>query len=260
MHRKRSEFSRLRGLLCLWLLAWPGFAPAADDNYLILALLGDRLTIVYAERQIGTNIDRNRREVRPLTDSGLDDFAVATARATIAKVQPSARITMLRATDPGLYTLRNSWLDSDSVDVKALTTLVAKLFPGSAGARMLLIAPYRDALDLKSTSGYYGGESKEAGLGFYVDSRTAFKRNDTQEVSVGFLGVFANFQLLLITLDAGAVDAQERIRVGTTFAAARAPDKAPWNALSSQEKIKTLQALVKRELERTLPAMLAARH
>ena len=256
----RSGCSPWARLLCLSLAAWPGVAAAAEGNYLILSLLCDRITIIYAERQLGSNLDRNRREVRPLTDSGLDDLAVVTARAAVAKARPGGTITMLRATDPALYALRDSWLDSDSVDVKALTSLVAKLVPGSVGARLLLIAPYRGELDLKTDRDYRGSESKEAGLGFYVDSRTRFTRSDTRETSVGFLGVFANFRLLLIDLDANTVDAQERIRVGTTFAAARAPDKTAWNALSSADKIKTLQTLMKGEMERSLPIMLAAKH
>jgi hypothetical protein len=76
--------------------------------------------------------------------------------------------------------------------------------------------------------------------------------------AVGFLGVFANFQLVLINLQTSVIEAQERAVVGTTVAASRAPDKTAWNALSQQEKMRALQFLIKREIERALPSMLGA--
>ena len=43
------------------------------------------------------------------------DFAARVADATIAKVRPDASVTTLRANDPALYALRDSWLDAAAV-------------------------------------------------------------------------------------------------------------------------------------------------
>jgi hypothetical protein len=145
------------------------------------------------------------------------------------------------------------------IDVKALVALVAQLAPISPeNARLLLIAPYRDELELQTDRAYFGKGVKVAGLGFYLDRRTRMFDADTLNSAVGFLGVFANFQLVLIKLQTSVVEAQERAVVGTTVAASRAPDKTAWNALSQQEKMRALQFLIKREIERALPSMLGA--
>jgi hypothetical protein len=249
--------SRTLRLLCLLCVAWTGAAFA--DTYLVLSLIGDRLTVVSADRQVGSNLDRNQQSFVSVTDPALDDFTARVADATIAKVRPAAWVTKLRATDPSLYTLRNSWLDADAIDVKALVSLVAQLAPISPeNARLLLIAPYRNELELKTDRDYRGSGTKVAGLGFYVDRRTRMFDADTLNSAAGFLGVFAHFQLVLINLQTSVVEAQERAVVGTTFAASRAPDKTAWNALSQQEKLKTLEFLIKSESERVLPGMLGA--
>jgi hypothetical protein len=194
-----------------------------------------------------------------VADPALDDFSARAADAMIAKTRPAASVTRLRATDPSLYTMRSSWLDGDAIDVKALVALVAQLAPISPeNARLLLIAPYRDELELQTDRAYFGKGIKVAGLGFYVDRRTRMFDADTLNSAVGFLGVFANFQLVLINLQTSVVEAQERAVVGTTVAASRAPDKTAWNALSQQEKMRALQFLIKREIERALPSMLGA--
>ncbi len=95
-----------RWLLTLLAAAWAGAAVA--DTYLILSLVGDQLTVVGHEAQVGSNLDKNRYKILPLRDPALDDFAVRVADATIAKVRPDASVITLRASDPKLYALRNA--------------------------------------------------------------------------------------------------------------------------------------------------------
>ena len=249
-----STTSRWLRLLCVALVVWSGVAAAQE--YLILSLVGDRLTVVGAERQVGSNLDRNRQQVVTLNDQSLDDFAVRVADAMIRKARPSATVKMLRASDPALYSMRDTWLESDSINAQTLVSIVAKLSPPSPDTRLLLIAPHRDELDLRTDRSHIFTGSKIAGLGFYVDQQRRL-RSDT-ESGRGLLGLFANFQLVLINLQTSAIEAHEQIAVGTTRAASRAADKNPWNAISAEEKINVLQGLMKREIERALPGMLSS--
>ena len=234
--------------------------PARADTYVVLSLVGDRLTIVTAERPIGTRIDRNRVEVRQLPDRGFDDFAVRVAGTAVEKAQPAATVTMLRANDPGLYALRNSWLDTDAIDVKALVALVTKLVSTTPDSRLLLIAPYRNEIELKTERGYLGS-GKYAGLGFYVDVYTSLQTGSSAmqpggKDITGFLGAFANFQLLLIDVRTNSVDAHQSIVIGAAYPAADAPDGTPWNALSAARKAEVLQSLLQGEIERVVPGLL----
>ncbi len=244
-------------MLILVLTAWTGESLA--ETYAILALVGDHLTVVSESRQVGSHVDRNQRQVVPLSDAALDDFAARVAYATIGKVRPDASVVAFRAKDPALYALRDSWLDADLVQVRQMLSLVAEQVPPSPDGHLLLITPYRDELKLR-TDRDHRGTGKAAGLGFYLDSSTPnFKRPDTGETATGFLGVFANFQLVLINSQSHAIEAHQRVVVGTTYAAARAEDRTPWNALSPAEKIKALESLMKQEIERVLPAMLSSK-
>ena len=247
-------------LLCLICAAWAG-AAIAEERYLILSLIGDRITVVGAERQVGSNLDRNRQQVVPLNDQSLDDFTARVADAAIRKAHPLAFTTMLRASDPVLYSLRDTWLDTDSVNAQALLAVVTKLYPPQPDAHLLLVAPRRDELELQTDRSYMPTGSKIAGLGFYVDQKTAmhtYQESGKGEIGKGFLGVFANFQLLIINVQSGAIEAYEKVATGSAIPASQAADKNPWNALSAEQKIRWLQGLVKREIERALPGMLAS--
>ena len=102
--------------------------------------------------------------------------------------------------------------------------------------------------------------SKAAGLGFYIDQATQMTSNEAtkMETGRGFLGVFANFQLVLIDVQSSAIEAHESVAVGTVRAASRAEDKNPWNALSADQKIQVLQGLMKQEIQRVVPGLLSS--
>jgi len=256
-NRNRLASTAARGLrlLILVLAAWTG--EAAADTYIILSLIGDRVTIIGQGTQVGSHFDQNRREVVPLVESQLDDFAVRVADATIAKVRPGASVITLRASDPKLYALRESWLDADAIEVRELLSLIPNQIPPSPDSHLLLITPYRDQPELK-TDRLSLGSGKVAGLGFYLDSAKRLRRSDTMESAPGFLGVFAHFQLVLINLQTSAIEAHQRVVVGTTYSAARAEDRTPWNALSSTDKTRALASLMKDGIERWLPGMLSS--
>jgi len=249
-----TSWSRLLQIICLLLAGWSGEVLA--ESYAILSLVGDHATVIGQAKQTGSRLEQNPRSVIQLPDSGLDDFAARVAYATIAKVRPNASITAFRAKDPALYAIRDAWLDADVTQVRELLSLVADQLPPSPDGHLLLVTPYRDELRLQTDSDYRGS-GKVGGLGFYVDVSTPF-HSDAGETATGFLGVFANFQLVLINSQSNAIEAHQRIVVGSTFAAARAKDRTAWNALSPPQKIQALQFLLKREIERALPAMLSS--
>ena len=251
-----SKVSRWLRLVSFVFAAWTGEGGA--ETYMILSLVGDHITIVSQERQTGSHLDQNRHEVVPLTESRLDDFVVRVADATIGKVRPDASVIALRANDPTLYALRDSWLDGDAIEIRELLPLIAKQSLPSPDTHLLIITPHRDQPELK-TAWDYRGTGKVSGLGFYLDPLTRLRRSDTMESARGFLGVFTHFQLVLINLQSNVIEAHERVVVGTTFSAARAEDRTPWNALSPAQKIRALESLLKREIERLLPGMLSSR-
>jgi hypothetical protein len=242
-------FPRWR-FLFLACVAWTGVASA--DTYLILSLLGDRLTTVTEGPSTGGGTgDGNQYDAARMTGTALEDFVVHVADAAIQRAAPTASVTMLRASDPSLYASKDGWFDITSEQIHTLVSFVGRAVPPPPDARLLLIAPYLAQPQLRTATDYRGRGSV-AGLGFYVSNRL----QDGQG-SAGFFGVFANFQIVVINLRSEVIERREIIVAGTAYSAARAPDGIASNALSSEEKVKALQSLVRDEIEHRLPGMLA---
>ncbi|HEX8009544.1 MAG TPA: hypothetical protein VF814_01175 [Casimicrobiaceae bacterium] len=259
MNRDRALAAcrQVRALQLLMIVGVAWAAEASADTYVILSLIGDHVTIVGQGSQVGSHLDQNQSEVVPLVESQLDDFAVSVADATIAKARPDAGVVTLRASDPTLYKLRDSWLDAELTDIQDLISLVRKRLPPLPDGHLLLITPYRDQPELR-TGRDERGSGKVSGLGFYLDAVTRMRRSDTMESGRGFLGVFANFQLVLINLQSSVIEAHERVVLGTTYSSARAEDRTVWNALDQTQKTRALASLMKRGIESKLPGMLGS--
>jgi len=243
---------------CALLLAAGCALCANAETIAILSMVGDHLTVIGMGAQLGSHIDQNQRQTIPVSGTGFDDFAAQVADAAIAKLRPVATVTRLRVGDPALYKLADAWIDGDNPEMKQLMALIPVASAQSPEAWVLLIAPYRNELELK-TQHDLRGAGKASGLGYYVDAITPIKRSDTGERALGYLGVFANFQLFLVNLKTGAVDAHERLVLGTTRSAARAEDRTPWHALSDDQKVKVLESLLKQGIESALPRMLSSK-
>src|SRR5207248_9096195 len=132
---------------------------------------------------------QNRYEVVKLVEPQLDDFAVSVADAVVAKTQPTASVVTLRANDPNLYALRDSWLDAEAVGVRELLAIIGSGIPPVPESHLLLITTSSDQPNMKTTSSSRGS-GKVAGLGFYLDTGTRLRRSDTLESSMGYLGIF----------------------------------------------------------------------
>ena len=91
-----------------------------------------------------------------------------------------------------------------------------------------------------------------------MDTATWLYRSDTHEKSRGYLGIFANFQLVMVNFETGKVEGQERVVLGTSRSSARAQDSTPWNALTGEQKVQVLQSLMKEGIERSLPGVLSS--
>jgi predicted Fe-S protein YdhL (DUF1289 family) len=259
MSRNRNVAAHSAQLLGTLLLVGAAWASQADaQQYVVLSLIGDHITIVGEGPQTGSRLDQNRYQVIKQVDPQFDDFAVSIADAVLAKAEPTASVVTLRVNDPKLYALRDSWLDTEAVGARELLDLIGNGIPPAPDSHLLLITSSLRQPDMRTGHGYRG-TGKVAGLGFYLDTLTMIRRSDTQESSRGYLGVFANFQLVLVNLQTNAIEGRERIALGTTRSSARAEDRTSWNALTPEQKSQVLQSLIKKGIEGSLPRMLSSK-
>ena len=168
MVAKRQGFGQRVYTLCVLILAADWAAASNAETFAVLSIVGDHLTIIGMGAQLGSHIDQNRRQTLAVNGTGFDDFAVSVVDATIAKARPEASVTALRVSDPALYRLGESWIDSDTVEAKQLMSFLPEAIAQSPDARLHLVTPYRAELELK-TAHDLRGAGKASGLGFYLD-------------------------------------------------------------------------------------------
>jgi hypothetical protein len=243
----RSPRAALAGLV---LALFAGTALAAED-FRILSLVGDRLTIITQGPQVGSHLDQDTYDILPIKVSALDDLALDAADKAVRRARPGATIMQLRATDRSLYEVGDGWQKPDSASIRSLATYVAKAAPVAADSRLLLILPYKTEPQFLTYFGWRG-TGAAGGMGFYLGTS-----NVNRESIPGFLGVFANLQLVLVNLQSGAIEAHQPIIAGTAFSAAMT--KGAWNALTAERKIEALQALAQGEIENQVSAMVGSR-
>jgi hypothetical protein len=239
---------RWLGALCLVLGAFAGAASATD--LAVLSLAGQRLTIVIERSQTGTHLDANDITSQPLAGATLDEFIAGVAEAAIVAERANTQVTKWRAPEGGADAIGEGWVREGSAELRAVVERVAREAGARPGAQVLLVLPYRTEPELASYAGYRG-TGRVAGLGFYVGWGVV-----NRNVTPGFLGVFANLQLALVDADTGRIVAHERVVAGETFAATL--PASPWETLSADAKVAALTALVRREIERGVRALLAS--
>lgn len=232
--------------------AWAGPAPA--ESFVVLSLIGDRVTIVSAGGQTGTHLDDNRYDVLRFRDSAFDDWIAGVTAGAIGRTRPQAKVTMLRITDPAIYALGASGRNASAPSMSALVSSVSKSVPEAANSRVVLVVPLRWEPQLLSYRGYLG-HGNVAGLGFYIGGLPV-----ERSALPGYLGTFANFQLVLFDARADRIEVSERVVVGRVHSVAQSSDGSSWNSLSPERKVEVLQSLVRDEIDRRMPLLLSARN
>ncbi|KPF70031.1 hypothetical protein IP84_04080 [beta proteobacterium AAP99] len=223
--------------------------PTPGPRYAIASVLGEDISVVGAQPTVGTSLDRNQQTRVPLPDGGLDN-------ALMLMTERLLRTQCRRCTASFLR------VDPAALGVPALSLTDAALAPAleaaraSGADRLLLLSPHRGEPELQTSRGAVG-HGHVQGLGFYLDRTYKLRRSDTGELAQGFLGAFANFRVQVIDVASGKTLLNEAVRTGTTRSAARAADGDPWQAIPDDRKVSFLVGLVRMELQRLPPPVVA---
>jgi hypothetical protein len=222
---------------------------ASATTYAVISLIGRELTIVGSQPQASTHLDRNQYQTAAIADDAFD-------RVLLAAVE---RQVHARHAEDSILAMSVSAANVDAASDEGAAAILQAVAPHAVAAhaeRIILVAPYRAPPHLQIEKGHIGA-GNVSGLGLYVDRMTRLCINGTRQCADGFLGLFANFRIVVADAGTGAVLADDVVATGTTVAAARADNGNPLEALSSSQKILMLQGLVQTEVTRMLPALLA---
>jgi hypothetical protein len=235
-------------------VAFVGATACDAAGYAIVSLIGGELTVVGAQPVGSTSLDRNSYASVAVPDAAFD-------RAVFDAVD---RVVLARNRRDTTSLLRMPVADARAAFVDgsnpghAVALVVAAVRPAVVQAgleRLVIVAPYRYAPMMATRDGHVG-TGRVAGLGVYVDRMTWMEREQSGDAHPGYLGLFANFRVLIVDVRNGTVLADDFATTGTTYSATQSNSRDPMTAISAEEKVRVLQWLVDREIARILPPLL----
>ena len=243
-------------LVMLCPLAAAAQSSSGPVRYALLSAVGDQLTVVFARVQTGSRLDRNEREVATLPDNTLDRLVLRSLDDAFRRSAPKAEVAALAAANKSLFDAQRDVLTGRASSDTPVRAFAAALPPGGAD-RLLMVLKHRADARIPVDDGTIGLGRLE-GVGFYVDRVTVLKSLKTRGQGAGFLAPFAYVRLVLADAN-GNVLAEKAVEAAATFGIGSAPGAIEaWEVLDANEKAKVLDGLLKREIERALPELLAS--
>jgi hypothetical protein len=245
-------------LLLSALLACSAFAqaaPSAAPKIAVTSLVADTLTISAYRERTGTNVG-NTASVLKMPGPLLDLAVLKAAQDAIGKAVPGASIAALRVPATG-----------SNAD-PAVLLAADKAAPGNAllealreqGFTQLVAATkYRSRNVVRLRDSVIGTGLLE-GLGFYLDPTIRVQRADSVERADGIIAPFLYIQLRLLDLATLEVQAVQTITANAVASTAQnAAGVDTWGAMTAEEKIGALDALIKRHVGEAAAALFQPR-
>lgn len=234
----------------------PQAAPAAP-TYAFLSLVGDKLDIVIAQFQTGSNLDKNRREPPlEIADPVFDNVAATSAGEGVRKVIPRAELAILNSRSPVLFAKQKE-LFAEQNGVVAIPDAIRTALKNEKADFLVLITKLRAESEFQFT-GFPDGGGLIEGLGFYVDGFTGVYNRETSEAGRGYIAPFAYMQVAVIDAQSGKLIGKQKVKASMVISSARAQEgqTSPWAALTSAEKVSAINRLIQREMQRVVPLIL----
>lgn len=236
--------------------ARPDGAAAASNAYAVVALVGDRISVIRYRPTVGSSLDQNRVQEVVVQDDHYDRLATRVAVDAVHAAFPDAQVQGVRLADPAPFGAPGALSGSDD-RLPALLAAVRSQLGDRAPRYLLVLSKHRDDAHLKTDSGTLGS-GKLSGLGFYIDAETRMKRTATGERGRGFVAPYAYVTASLVDLRDGAVVRFENVEETTTRAnVGEGTDLDPWNALTADQKVRLLDAMLTRAVRAAVAHVVA---
>lgn len=240
-------------------------APAAVQSpsaqpvpvYAVLSLIGDKLNIVIAQVQTGTRIDVNQRDSIDINNPVFDNSAVAAVAAAVRKIDPKAELAAINTRSAVLFEKQRSLFDQ-SGDKISIPDAIRNALKAQNATHLFLITKRRDDANAQFTDGSSDGKGRLEGLGFYLDGSMQTRVSQTGSNGRGFVAPYVYIDVALIDVASSRVIKKEKITVSNPVSGGAAEKDIgnPWAALSSAEKVRLVDFLVRREIERVVPELM----
>jgi hypothetical protein len=232
-------------------------APAPAPVYAVLSLIGDKLDVVIAQAQTGTRVDANRRQSIAIADAVFDNAAVSAVADAVRRIRPKAELAAINTRSTVLFEKQRELFEQTG-DTIMIPDAIRAALKNQGATHLFLITKRRDDSQAQFVNGLSDGKGKLEGLGFYLDGSIDTKVASTGSGGRGFIAPFAYINVALIEVASSKVIKKEKITASSPVSAGRAEKDIgnPWEALSSVEKVRLVNSLLQRELDRVVPELM----
>jgi hypothetical protein len=225
--------------------------------YAVLSLIGDKLNIVIAQMQTGTRLDINQRDSINIDNAVFDNAAVSAVAIAVRKINPKAELAAINTRSAVLFEKHRA-LFAQSGDNILIPDAIRDALKAQSATHLFLITKRRDDANAQFTDGSSDGKGQLEGLGFYLDGSMTTKVSETGASGRGFVAPYAYINIALIDVASSRVIKKEKVTVSNPVSAGAAEKDIgnPWAALSSADKVRLVDFLVRREVERVVPELM----
>jgi len=240
-------------------MAQPADSATAPSTpvYAVLSLIGDRLDIIVARQQTGTRVDANLRESVAISNAVFDDAAVSAIAEAVRKINPRAELAAISTRSPVLFEKQRE-LFAQSGDKILIPDAIRTAVKEQNATHLFLVTKRRDDASARFAGGSSDGRGRIEGLGFYLDGSMSTKVAETGDGGRGFIAPFVYIDIALIDMASSKVISKEKVVASRPISAGQAVKDVgnPWEALSSAEKVRLVNAIIKDQIARVVPRLL----
>jgi len=230
---------------------------AEAPKYGILSLAGGNITVMSRAPQTGARLTGYNRQVLQNTSLAFDETAIRAVSDALQQRHPGAASHLMLTQDRELYTVQNAMFEQPAAQA-ANRSFMASLWQGKDVSHVILVTVFRTELELSLHNSHEGVGTAE-GLGFFMDNDMLLESRETGNSSRGLLMPFAYLKVRV--LDARTLDvlAEEGFRYSTPVIHKSGTEESlrAWQALTPEEKVDYLNALIRQAMTAAVPKVLA---
>jgi hypothetical protein len=236
--------------------AVPAAAPAVVKGpvYGVLSLIGDRFEIVAEQSPVDALLDADSRASIGIDTPVFDSIAVSATADVVRRIQPNAELAAINTRSAVLFEKFRT-LFAETGNTMAIPEAILEVLKEQQATHFILITKHRDNGRLRFANMAENAGRLE-GLGFYLDASSITRNNVTLDLAKGYIAPYVYMRISLVDLKSMQVVKRQTVTASSVFSPeANRGSANPWNALTSAEKVRALDVLIRREITRVVPML-----
>lgn len=224
-------------------------------SYAVISEVAREVSIVQFQTSVGSRLNNNPRQRVGVPEGTFDKAALLAAQQALKLARPGSGAWLIAPSDSDFF---DALRMPPAGGVVQMPADLAAALKENRSTHLLVFTRFRADAQIRFVE-LTDSPGQLDGLGLYVDRAARVKNLDNRLVSPGFLAPYVHVRATLIDTATGKVLSTKTSQASRIFTAADSKDGSthPWDSLSSAEKMLTLRDMLRDEVTRLVPLLLA---